>query len=106
MTTFAGHRQRVLGVLAATFALASTAAAYEGTGVVNGGTITGRVRVAGDVKLRVRPSAYWVTDPPLCVETTDDDWIVIRNAQPGRVQVFIDESDLVSTEDPCVTPSG
>jgi hypothetical protein len=64
------------------------------------------VRVAGDVKLRVRPSAYWVTDPPLCVETTDDDWIVIRNAQPGRVQVFIDESDLVSTEDPCVTPSG
>ncbi|MGE0511648.1 MAG: hypothetical protein AB7Q42_22250, partial [Acidimicrobiia bacterium] len=59
------------------------------------------VRAAGDVKLRVRPSAYWVSDPPLCIEPTTDDWIELRDAQPGRIRVFIDESDLVSTEDPC-----
>jgi hypothetical protein len=59
------------------------------------------VRAEGDVKVRVRASAYWIADPPLCIETTDDEWIVLRDVQPGRVHVFIDESDLVSGEDPC-----
>jgi hypothetical protein len=59
------------------------------------------VRAAGDVKVRVRGSAYWVSEPPLCIETTEDDWIELRDVQPGRIHVFIDESDLVSGDDPC-----
>ncbi len=63
------------------------------------------VRAEGDVKVRVRASAYWIADPPLCIETTDDEWILLRDVQPGRIRVFIDESDLVSGDDPC-KPAG
>jgi len=50
MTRFAGRPQRVsFCVLAAILAAIPAARAYEGTGVRDGGTITGRVRVVGDV---------------------------------------------------------
>lgn len=59
------------------------------------------VQRAGDVLLRVRSSAFWVADPPTCIEPTEDGWIAIRDARPGRLEVFIDESDLVTVDDPC-----
>jgi hypothetical protein len=59
------------------------------------------VTAASDVKLRVRPSAYWMSEPAVCIETTADEWILLRDVRPGRLHVFIDESDLVSGEDPC-----
>ena len=49
MTTFPGFRQCVGLWVLATIAVAPVAVAYEGTGVTDGGTITGRVRVVGDV---------------------------------------------------------
>jgi hypothetical protein len=60
-----------------------------------------RVLEPGDVTVRVHGSAYWVSDPPLCIEATDDDWIVLRNAQPGFVELSLDEADVLGLNDPC-----
>lgn len=59
------------------------------------------VRVEGDVVIRVRASAFWTADPPACVEPTEDGWIVVRSADPGPLRVSIDETDLVTVDDPC-----
>jgi hypothetical protein len=61
------------------------------------------VREQGDVVVRVRSSAFWVSDPPVCIEPTDDGWIVLRDVPPGQVRVYLDEADLVEVDDPCAT---
>jgi len=63
--------------------------------------LTLRVNAPGDVVVRVRSSAFWTSDPPVCIEPTSDGWIVLRDVQPGRVVVTLDEGDLVTTDDPC-----
>jgi hypothetical protein len=56
----------------------------------------------GDVTVRVRGSAYWRTEPAVCVEATDDDWIVLRDVPPGPIKIFLDGSRLVTgTEEAC-----
>ena len=47
----------------------------------------------GDVVVRMRESPFWVTDPALCVEPTDDGWIVVRDAPVGRLVVRLDEAE-------------
>jgi hypothetical protein len=60
----------------------------------------------GDVLVRVRSSAFWASDPPLCIEPTEDGWIVVRDARPGRLVVFLDEVDLVQEDAECETAGG
>lgn len=76
----------------------------DATGVVDGpaeivdmtaDTVTLDVLRPGDVTLRVRNSAFWRTDPEVCVEPTDDGWLVLRDVPAGRVEVFLSESDLL-----------
>ena len=56
----------------------------------------------GDVTLRVRGSAFWRTDPAVCVEVTSDDWIVLRDPPLGPLTVYLDGSYLVrGGDDPC-----
>jgi hypothetical protein len=56
----------------------------------------------GDVMLRVRGSAYWRTDPAVCVESTKDDWVVLHDPPTGLLKVYLDGSHLVSgSSDPC-----
>ena len=38
--------------------------------------------------------------PPLCVEPTDDGWIVVRDAPVGRLVVRLDEAEPLA-EDAC-----
>lgn len=58
----------------------------------------------GDVTLRVRGSAFWRTDPAVCVEVTSDDWIVLRDPPLGPLTVYLDGSYLVrGGDDPCAT---
>lgn len=83
----------------------------DGTGVVDGpaevieidaDTITLDVRAPGDITLRVRESAFWRSEPAVCIEPTDDGWVVLRDVPAGRLEVFLDESDLLTDgEDPC-----
>ncbi len=57
-----------------------------------------------DVTVRVRGSAYWRTDPAVCVESTADDWVVLRDVPAGRIEVFMDGTPLVTPrDDPCAT---
>jgi hypothetical protein len=63
--------------------------------------ITLRVTAPGDVVVRVRASAFWRSEPSVCIEPTDAGWIVLRDVQPGSMTVFLDESNLVGTNDPC-----
>ena len=59
----------------------------------------------GDVTVRVRGSAFWRTDPAVCVEVTDDGWVVLRNPPLGPLKLFLDGSHLVDgDDDPCATP--
>jgi hypothetical protein len=56
----------------------------------------------GDVTVRVRGSAYWRTDPPVCIESTDDGWVALRDVPAGRITVFMDGTPLVKPdEDAC-----
>lgn len=66
-------------------------------------SITLRVERKGDVVVRVRASAFWASEPPVCIEPTPDDWIVLRDAEPGEIVVFLDEANLVDLDDPCDT---
>jgi hypothetical protein len=52
----------------------------------------------------VHTSPYWATEPALCIEATPDDWIVVRDAKPGVVELFLDETDVLQLDDPCETP--
>ena len=70
----------------------------DGATVVDIGadTMTLRVATPGDVTVRVRSSAFWATDPPVCVEATTDGWVVLRDVPVGDVELFLDESDLLT----------
>ena len=48
-------------------------------------SVTLDVTAPGDVMVRVRGSAFWTTDPAVCVEPTEDGWIVLRDAPVGRL---------------------
>ena len=52
-----------------------------------------------NLTVRVRGSAYWRTDPPVCVESTDDGWVVLRDVPAGRITVFMDGTPLVRPGD-------
>ena len=58
---------------------------------------------AGDVTVRVRASAFWAADPPVCIEPTDDGWIVLRDPPVGTVTVYLDEAKPLEGDDPCAT---
>jgi len=83
----------------------------DATGVIDGpatvvdttaDTVTLDVHRPGDITLRVRGSAFWRTDPTVCVEPTDDGWLQLRAVPAGRLEVFLAESDLLSDGvDPC-----
>jgi hypothetical protein len=64
-------------------------------------TLRLRVLGQGDVTVRVHESAYWSSDPELCIASTTDGWIVLRDARPGIVEVFLDETDLLGDDDRC-----
>ncbi|MGZ4671400.1 MAG: hypothetical protein ACXV5U_03015 [Ilumatobacteraceae bacterium] len=64
-------------------------------------SITLRVLSRGDVIVRIHGSSAWATDPPTCIETTSDGWIILRDAQPGPLRVFLDETAFVSDHDHC-----
>jgi hypothetical protein len=59
------------------------------------------VQGAGDVVVRVRASAFWASQPRVCIEPTDDGWIVLRDLWPGRIEVYLDEAVVVELDDPC-----
>jgi len=63
--------------------------------------LTLRVTAPGDVMVRVRESELWTSDPPVCIEATDDGWIVLRNVEPGRLVLSLDEGDVAGADDPC-----
>jgi hypothetical protein len=60
-----------------------------------------RVLEPGDVVVRVRASAFWASDPALCIEPTADGWIVLRRVVPGELELFLDESNLVDLGELC-----
>jgi hypothetical protein len=62
------------------------------------------VQGAGDVVVRVRSSAFWASQPRVCIEPTDDGWIVLRDLWPGRIEVYLDEAVVVELDDPCEPP--
>jgi len=64
-------------------------------------TVVLTVTDIGDVTVRVRASAFWVSDPPVCIEPTDDGWIVLHSPPLGTVTVTLDESRVLSGDDPC-----
>ena len=86
----------------------------DATGVVDGpatvvdttaDTMTLDVWRPGDITLRVRGSAFWRTEPAVCVEPTEDGWLVLRDAPAGPLEVFMSESDLLTDgADPCEDP--
>jgi hypothetical protein len=57
----------------------------------------------GDIEVRVRSSSYWKTDPPVCVQATEEGWIKLLDAEPGVIEIFRDEGPLgaTATPDPC-----
>jgi plastocyanin len=73
--TFAGRcRRATLSVLTAALAVTRLGVAYEGAPVTNGGTITGRVRVVGDVvPLPPQPVYKHIAE---CGHTVRDDRLV------------------------------
>ena len=83
----------------------------DATGVVDGpaeivevtaDSVTLDVARPGDVTLRIRDSAFWRTEPVVCVEPTDDGWVVLRDVPVGRLEVFLEEADLLTdAEAPC-----
>jgi hypothetical protein len=76
----------------------------EGSGeVVEVGVdhLTVEVEEPGDLVVRVRPSGYWQTDPPLCVRPTDDGWTELIDADPGVIELRRDEAGLLASPDLC-----
>lgn len=71
--------------------------------LVHVGTEVLRVRVLdeADVVIRVHASAYWASEPALCIQSTRDGWIVVSDAKPGVIEVFLDETDVLDLDDPC-----
>ena len=63
-------------------------------------SVTLDVHRSGDVVVRMRESPFWVTDPVLCVEPTDDGWIVVRDAPVGELIVRLDETEPLA-DDAC-----
>ena len=61
-------------------------------------SITIDVHERGDIVLRVRESPFWVSEPVRCVESTDDGWIVVRDAPVGRLVVRLDEAEPLSAD--------
>ena len=83
----------------------------DSTGLVDGpaeivsidiDSVTLDVHAPGDVVVRMRESPFWVTEPALCVEPTDDGWIVVRDAPVGRLVVRLDEAEPLAG-DPCAS---
>ncbi len=62
-------------------------------------SVTLDVTAPGDVMVRLRASAFWRTDPPVCVEATDEGWIVLRDVPVGRIVVEVDESGPLTPVD-------
>lgn len=60
----------------------------------------------GDVVVRVRSSAFWVSEPAVCIEPTDDGWIVLRDAPAGTMELRLDGTDLVTIDEPCDQAGG
>ena len=46
-------------------------------------TVSLEVLAPGDVLVRVRVVGVLELDPPVCIEPTDDGWIVLRDVRPG-----------------------
>ena len=64
-------------------------------------TVSLQVLAPGDVLVRVRASAFWSSTPPVCIEPTEDGWIVLRDVRPGPLELKLDETALVDPDDPC-----
>lgn len=62
-------------------------------------SVTLRVLDRGDIIVRVHASRFWVTDPTTCVEATPDGWILVRDAPPGTLRLFLDEAAVIPGED-------
>jgi hypothetical protein len=58
----------------------------------------------GDLLVRVRASAFWASEPPTCITPTADGWIVLHDVVPGPLEVFLDEGEAVTADDPCDAP--
>ncbi len=63
-----------------------------------------RVRERGDVLVRVHASAFWASDPAVCIEPSEDGWVVLRDVRPGPLELYLDESELVGEDDACASP--
>lgn len=59
-----------------------------------------------DVLVRVRASAYWAAEPARCIETGDDGWILVRDAEIGFLALSVDGTQLVDADNPCDQGSG
>lgn len=55
----------------------------------------------GDLLVRVRASAYWTSEPARCVETTDDGWVRVRDAEVGFLVLQVDGTQLIDLANPC-----
>jgi hypothetical protein len=62
-------------------------------------TVSLDVLAPGDVLVRVRASAFWSSTPPVCIEPTADGWIVLRDVQPGPLELKLDETALVDDDE-------
>jgi hypothetical protein len=69
-------------------------------------TVALKVVAPGDVVVRVRHSEYWASDPPVCIESTDDGWIVLRHVSAGPLTVYLDEAAVLAAADPCAESGG
>ncbi len=88
----------------------------DGTGLVDGpaevvalgiDTATLQVESRGDVLVRIHGSTFWNADPVNCIETTPDGWILLRDARPGTLQLFLDETAFAPDTNHCqTTPPG
>lgn len=68
-------------------------------------TVTLQVQARGDVLVRIHGSRFWNADPVTCIETTRDGWILLRDARPGRLQLFLDETAFAPGSNHCPTPA-
>lgn len=78
----------------------------DATGLVDGpagivglgiDTATLHVQSRGDVLVRIHGSTFWNADPVTCIEPTPDGWILLRDARPGTLQLFLDETAFAPT---------
>jgi hypothetical protein len=74
--------------------------------LVEFGTDSVRLRVLsrGDVLVRVHASAFWASDPDVCIEANDDGWVVLRDVRPGSLELYLDGAGLVGEDDVCPEP--